>query len=128
MLLLPTMALAVFTSITVLVALWEWTRMAGIHLAAGAFGRRSRSSRSRLFALWLLRDEPLIWYVIAAGGAWWIVAFLWLRNFSFGAAPTRENAAIKFVARTLGDVAGVGRAQQAACRSAQRSGLGAARR
>ena len=96
-LLLPTMALAVFTSLTVLVALWEWTRMAGF---------TSRPVRSgvvaivmlALVALWLARDEPLIWYLIVAGVVWWIVSFVWLRNFSFGAAPTRENAAIKLVA------------------------------
>jgi phosphatidate cytidylyltransferase len=99
-LLLPTMALAVFTSVTVLVAMWEWTRMAGF---------TSRPVRSgvvaivalALVALWLARDEPLIWYLIAAGAAWWLVAVLWLRNFSFGAAPTRENAAIKLVAGLL---------------------------
>jgi len=99
-LLLPTAAMAALTAITVLVALWEWTRMAGF---------TSRPLRSgvvaivalALVALWLLRDQPLIWYLIAAGVAWWIVAFLWLRNFSFGAAPTRENAAIKLGAGLL---------------------------
>ena len=96
-LLLPTAALAVFTSITVLVAMWEWTRLAGF---------ASRPARSAVVALvmltlavlWLARGEALIWYLIVAGAIWWVVAFLWLRNFSFGAAPTRENAAIKLVA------------------------------
>jgi phosphatidate cytidylyltransferase len=46
----------------------------------------------------MARGEPLIWYVIAAGVVWWVVAFAWLRHFSFGAAPTRENAAIKLLA------------------------------
>lgn len=99
-LLLPTMALAVFTSLTVLVALWEWTRMSGF---------TSRPMRSGvvaivmlvLVALWLARGETLIWYLIVAGVAWWIVAFVWLRNFSFGAAPTRENAAIKLICGLL---------------------------
>ena len=94
---LPTMALAVFTSMTVLVAMWECTRMAGF---------ASRPVRSAVVALvalalvflWMARGEPLIWYLIAAGVVFWIVAFLWLRNFSFGAAPTRENAMIKLVA------------------------------
>jgi phosphatidate cytidylyltransferase len=97
---LPTMALAAFTSVTVLIAMWEWTRMAGF---------ASRPVRSAVVAsvtlalvvLWLERDEPLIWYLIIAGAVWWIVAFLWLRNFSFGAAPTRENAAIKLAAGLL---------------------------
>ncbi len=97
---LPTAALAVFTGVTVLVAMWEWTRMSGF---------ASRPVRSgvvalvvlALFALWAARDETLIWYLIIVGNVFWIVAFLWLRNFSFGAAPTRENAAIKLVAGLL---------------------------
>ncbi|HEY6894227.1 MAG TPA: phosphatidate cytidylyltransferase [Rhodanobacteraceae bacterium] len=99
-LLLPTGALAAFTSVTVLVALWEWTRMSGF---------RSRPMRSAavaivalaLVGLWLLRDGATTWYLIVAGSVWWLVAFAWLRHFSFGAAPTRENAAIKFAAGLL---------------------------
>ena len=96
-LLLPTSALSVFTGLTVVVGLWEWTRMVGV---------ASRPLRSAavaiaallLVVLWWLRNEPLAWYLIAAGVVWWLVALLWLRNFSFGAAPTRENAAMKLVA------------------------------
>lgn len=99
-LLLPTAALAVFTSMTVLVAMWEWTRMSGF---------ASRPVRSgvvafvvlALFALWATRGEMLIWYLVIVANVWWIVAFVWLRNISFGAAPTRENAAIKLVAGLL---------------------------
>lgn len=95
--LLPTMALAAFTGLTVLAAMWEMTRMAGL---------ASRPLRSGIVALvalalaglWLARGDALIWYLIAAGAVWWLVAFAWLRNFSFAAAPTRENAAIKIVA------------------------------
>ena len=97
---LPTAALAAFTSLTVLVAMWEWTRMSGF---------TSRPMRSAIVALvvlalvvlWLLRNDAASGYVIVAGGIWWIVAFGWLRNFSFGAAPTRENAAIKLAAGLL---------------------------
>lgn len=94
-LLLPTVALAVFTATTVLSALWEWSRMAGF---------ASRPLRSAMIALvalvlvllWIVRNEAITAYLIGAGVAWWIVATIWLRNFAFGAAPTRENAAIKF--------------------------------
>jgi phosphatidate cytidylyltransferase len=94
---LPTMALAVFTSITVLVAMWEWTRMSGFASRPLRSGVVAIVSLALVF-LWMARGEPLIWYLIAAGVVFWIVAFLWLRNFSFGAAPTRENAAIKLLA------------------------------
>src|SRR4051812_9666614 len=94
---LPTIAVAALTAITVLVAMWEWTRMAG-------FGSRPLRSATvatialLLALLWWLRDEPLAWCVIAVGVAWWLLGALWLKNFSFGAAPTRENTAIKFIA------------------------------
>jgi phosphatidate cytidylyltransferase len=96
-LLLPTMALAAFTGLTVAIGLWEWTRMAGF---------ASRPMRSAtvaivsllLVTLWTVRNEPVAWYLVAAGVVWWIVAAWWLANFSFGAAPTRENAVMKLVA------------------------------
>jgi phosphatidate cytidylyltransferase len=96
-LLLPTMALAAFTGLTVAIGLWEWTRMAGF---------ASRPMRSAtvaivsllLVTLWTVRNEPVAWYLVAAGVLWWIVAAWWLANFSFGAAPTRENAVMKLVA------------------------------
>ncbi len=99
-LLLPTGALAAITALTVLVGLWEWTRMAGF---------ASRPARSAtvaivallLVALWSMRNEPVIWYLIATGVAWWFLAAFWLSHFSFGAAPTRENAAIKLAAGLL---------------------------
>ncbi len=100
---LPTAALAAFTSTTVLVALWEWTRMSGFT------SRPLRAAIVTLVALalvglWVLREHVVIWCLIAAGGVFWLVAFMWLRNFSFGAAPTRENAAIKLAAGILATV------------------------
>ena len=94
---LPTMALAVFTSVTVLVAMWEWTRMSGFASRPLRSGVVALVALALIF-LWMARGEPLIWYLIGAGVVFWIVAFLWLRNFSFGAAPTRENAMIKLIA------------------------------
>jgi phosphatidate cytidylyltransferase len=94
---LPTLALSLITAVVVLVGLWEWTRIAGV---------ATRPVRSAVLAvaalalvpLWILRDTPVAWYVIGAGAAWWILATAWLGRFSFGAAPTRENAAMKVAA------------------------------
>jgi phosphatidate cytidylyltransferase len=96
-LLSPTQVLAAITGVLVLIAMWEWTRLAGF---------RAHPVRSAVMAivalacvaLWIVREEPAAWWVIGAGIAWWIVASAWLGNFSFGAAPTRENASIKLVA------------------------------
>jgi phosphatidate cytidylyltransferase len=83
-----------------LLASWEWTRMAGM---------RSRPLRAvlvsvcavALWLLWIYADAMSGWIVIVAGCVWWFFAFAWLKHFSFGAAPTRENTAIKLFAGVL---------------------------
>lgn len=97
MLFLPTIAVGIIIGVLCLLALWEWTRLAGI---------RSRPVRATLLAvtavlfvaLWSIREQPIAWYVIGAGLAWWLLATLWLRHSSYAASPTRENAVIKLVA------------------------------
>jgi phosphatidate cytidylyltransferase len=97
LLFLPTPALSLITAVVVVVAVWEWTRLSGF------VTRPPRSAAVALSALalvplWLLRDTPLAWWIIGAGVAWWAVAAGWLAHFSFGAAPTHGNAAMKFAA------------------------------
>jgi len=83
-----------------LIAAWEWTRLSGM---------RSRALRGALvgvtaltmIALWCCASLAIWWTLIGAGCVWWFVALLWLRNFSFAAAPTRENAALKVAAGAL---------------------------
>ena len=48
--------------------------------------------------LWCLRATALTPLMLGAGVAWWLLACLWLRHFAFGAAPTRENRALKLLA------------------------------
>jgi phosphatidate cytidylyltransferase len=83
-----------------LIGVWEWTRLSGL---------RSRALRAAfvgfaalaMIALWCAENLPAWWTVIGAGCVWWLVAFLWLRNFAFAAAPTRENTALKLAAGAL---------------------------
>ena len=96
-LLLPTPAFATIIAGLCLVAVWEWTRLSGM---------RSRPWRAAIVAaiallfllLWLERGSWFWWAMIVAGSIWWLFAFAWLRRFSFAAAPTPENTAIKLVA------------------------------
>jgi phosphatidate cytidylyltransferase len=96
-LLLPSTIFAVFICFLCVLACWEWTRMAGM---------RSRPVRGVLVglsviamaALWYYADAAAGWITIVAGCCWWFVALAWLRNFSFGAAPTRENITLKLIA------------------------------
>jgi phosphatidate cytidylyltransferase len=96
-LLAPTAIFALVTGALSLQALWEWTRLAGV--ASNAMRMAVIVVNAAVLAiLWMIRDEPLAWYVIGAGVAWWLLALLWLKHFSYAAAPTRENAALKLVA------------------------------
>jgi phosphatidate cytidylyltransferase len=99
-LLLPSTIFGVVIGALCLLATWEWTRMAGM---------RSRPLRSALLAvcavalmlLWNYADAAAGWITIVAGCLWWFVAVAWLKHFSFGAAPTRENTLIKLIAGAL---------------------------
>jgi phosphatidate cytidylyltransferase len=78
-------------------ALWEWSRLAGIVAVAPRVAILAANALL-LWLLWTLRAETFAWVVIAAGVAWWALALLWLRNLSFAAAPTKDNAALKLLA------------------------------
>lgn len=97
---LPTAAVALIIAALCLLALWEWTRLAGIgsrQLRAGVM-----VANAIVFALlWLIHEKPAAWWVVGAGVAGWLLALVWLRNFSYAAAPTRENAALKLATAEL---------------------------
>ena len=100
---LPSVVVAGVIAALILLALWEWTRLLGLvdpRVRGGLVGLHGAA----MLALWLLRDTPLWWGTIAAGIGWWLLAMLWLRNFSFGAAPTQENTALKMLAGSLATV------------------------
>lgn len=96
-LLLPTAAFACVIALISLQALWEWTRLAGITSLALRIGVLALNALL-LALLWKMRADAAAWYVIGAGVAWWLLSLLWLRHFSYAAAPTRENAALKIIA------------------------------
>ena len=88
---------AVIIALVFALAGWEWTRLCGVESFL------VRSSLVIVFlascaALWLLRDTPAWWLVIALGVAWWAVALLWFRHVAFGAAPMARNVAVKLLA------------------------------
>jgi phosphatidate cytidylyltransferase len=99
-LLLPSTVFALVIAALCLLGTWEWTRMSGM---------RSRPLRAvllglcavALWLLWVYADATPGWIVIIIGCLWWFVAFAWLRHFSWAAAPTRENIAIKLFAGAL---------------------------
>jgi phosphatidate cytidylyltransferase len=94
---LPTKVVAVIIGGLCLMALWEWTRLAGI-ASQTVRGAVVAISAVGFALLWEIRDQEAAWYVVGAGIAWWLLALLWMRHFSYAAAPTRENAVKKVVA------------------------------
>lgn len=97
-LLVPTSAFACLLAAAFLAATWEWTRLAGM---------KSRGTRGVLLgvallifiALWALRTSPWLWpALMVAGVAWWLLVCVWLRHFTFAAAPTPENRNLKLLA------------------------------
>jgi phosphatidate cytidylyltransferase len=94
---LPTIAFALVTAAISLQALWEWSRLAGIGSTATRIAVIVLNA-VLLALLWTIRAEPIAWYVIGAGVAWWVLSLFWLRHFSYAAAPTRENAILKLIA------------------------------
>jgi phosphatidate cytidylyltransferase len=91
---------APLVAIAFLVAIWEWTRLAGV-TNEGLRASLLVASAVIFFGLWTLRNSGLWPLVIVIGVLWWIVTCQWLRHFAFGAAPTRENQLIKLGAGAL---------------------------
>ncbi|MEO8803443.1 MAG: phosphatidate cytidylyltransferase [Rudaea sp.] len=96
-LLLPQLGFAMLVGALCLMALWEWTRLSGLH------DRRIRAGLLALtlalfVVLWLYRATAAFWLTIVVGCAWWFVVLAWLNRFTFAASPTHENTAIKLVA------------------------------
>ena len=99
-LLLPTIGFALVVAAVSLLALWEWTRLASVDTTAPRVIFIAMNAIA-LLLLWQLRASPFAWYVIGAGVAGWLLSLLWLRHFSWAAAPTRENAGLKLAAGEL---------------------------
>jgi len=82
------------------IAMWEWTRLAGM---------RSRPWRATavalgvaaMLALYFTSNVFLWWTFIVLGCVVWIGAIFWLRHFAFAASPTREHTAVKLAAGAL---------------------------
>ncbi|CCF66682.1 phosphatidate cytidylyltransferase [Xanthomonas citri pv. punicae str. LMG 859] len=101
--LLPTNLLAALSAVLFLIGLWEWLKLSGID---------DSLPRTVLLMLNLLLMVLMVWasagsmvlFRIASlvGVAWWLLALLWLRFFTFGADHGNGQArALKLAAGTL---------------------------
>lgn len=94
---LPTALVALIIATMCLQATWEWARLAGVGSRI-LRGGMVATNALLLALLWWVRDQPAAWFVIGTALVWWLFALLWLRHFTYAAAPTRGNTAIKLVA------------------------------
>jgi phosphatidate cytidylyltransferase len=101
----PTPLFAALAGAAMLLALWEWTRLARLP------SRPLRAlvvalAASLMAALWWSRSPDLMLIAVAVGVAWWLIAMVWLRHHRFGAADTVANRSLKSAAGILIIVAG----------------------
>src|SRR5690606_33121692 len=99
-LLLPTQWLAAVAAVLLLVALWEWYRLAGVEdtLAQGVLMVLNLALIVAL--VWASRTSTgvnwvLLQLMVVAGVLWWLVALLWLGRFTF------DSRVAKLAAGTL---------------------------
>lgn len=96
----PTWLFALVIAALCLIAAWEWTQLAGVKALAARIAFVAVTAILLALA-WRLRDTGVAAFVIGAGLLWWLLALAWLRHFSYAAAATPENAALKLLSCEL---------------------------
>jgi phosphatidate cytidylyltransferase len=93
-LLLPTSWFAPVAALAFLGGAWEWSALAGMR--AMSLRVAYVGGVAALFVLcWVVRGDSSWAFILGLGVAWWVACCFWLRQFSFGAAPTLENMWLK---------------------------------
>jgi phosphatidate cytidylyltransferase len=93
----PTAWFAVAVAVAFLAALWEWGALSGLqnHVLRSVL---LLTAALALWGLWSVRLTAAGPGIVLVGAVWWVVVCIWLRHFTFAAAPTPENRALKLVA------------------------------
>lgn len=82
-------------------AAWEWARLCAVHsnLARGGFAAVFLAACA---ALWWVRDTAQLWLLlIVLGVLWWLCSLVWMRAYTFAAAPNRDNRLLKLLVGLL---------------------------
>jgi phosphatidate cytidylyltransferase len=79
----------------------EWARLVGLRSASAQFALAA-ANVGLMVLLWLWPErEPALRVALFLGVAWWPLAALWLRHYSFGQTLVRRNQSIKALAGCL---------------------------
>ena len=99
---LPSEFLAALVAALMMIALWEWTLLAGL---------RRRLSRAAYLVANAAMMAALAWgagrgllslkLVSLLGALWWLLALLWLARFEFAAGDNRWSRALKLFAGSI---------------------------
>ncbi|WP_454829957.1 phosphatidate cytidylyltransferase [Pseudoxanthomonas wuyuanensis] len=105
-LLLPTQWLAALAALVFLVGLWEWFKLAEIDDTLPRTVLLSANLLLMVLLVWASRTStglsPALFQIVTlVGVAWWLLALLWLRFFSFASNHETYARAFKLAAGTL---------------------------
>lgn len=99
---LPTPWLGGLTTLLLLLALWEWSRLVGVR---GLPARLAFLAANVALMSWLAWSAAA-WHglalgVVVVGALWWLLAAAWLRRIAFLSLDTLRARALKLVAGAL---------------------------
>lgn len=103
-LLLPTPYLAALLAALLMIGLWEWTALAGVHDRLARMGYLVANALVMAALVWGAgRGHDLITLKLVAliGAVSWLFALIWLAKFDFAQADTAPHRALKLLAGSL---------------------------
>jgi phosphatidate cytidylyltransferase len=101
---LPTPWLAMVVASLMMVALWEWTALAGVQAPLARATYLLGNALLMAALAWGSRGSPELAplkLVSVVGAAWWMLVPLWLMRFSFASTPGAASRGLKLLAGSL---------------------------
>jgi phosphatidate cytidylyltransferase len=103
-LLLPTPYLAALLAALLMIGLWEWTFLAGVHDTLPRMGYLVANALLMAALVWGAgRGHQLFTLKLVSliGAVWWLFALIWLARFDFASKDDRLSCAVKLLAGSL---------------------------
>ncbi len=105
-LLLPTAWLMLFSALILLIALWEWFKLAGIEDSLAKSSLLACNLALIVALVWASRSPhtstlPLFQLTVLLGVVWWLLVPLWLRHYNFASGCSTGCRSIKLAAGTF---------------------------
>lgn len=99
---LPSPLFACLVAVLMMVGLWEWTLLAGLHARLPRLGYLVANAMLMLALVWGVGQELFLFKLVSLIGAvWWILASVWLTKYHFAANDNSQSRAIKLLAGSL---------------------------